>query len=445
MAPRRLTVCNFPTPFDGEVAYFELGLHRLTHPGPQGWQCQELSLHQATSESQAIAVVDTRPDAILVHVYRDKVRDALALAHALGSLSAEIPLIWCGWTAHMLYLQAVSQAILPIDHPRLLLACGEVEAAVPALLAAIADNESGMEAIATSVPAAAWFDTAEGRWKGHGRFAPVADVAALAPVWDTPTPLRVHPGGAGWIEVSRGCKYACSFCVACSMGEGSVRPHHPERIRAELASADAKGVRLYGLLAAAINYDLESLRAVVESIQALPGAARRVAGTVHAKFAQGERLDLMAALQWETMIVGLQTITPQAQRLMRRREERDVFCAAVERLKAFSVPEVELILGLPGDTASGFQQSVQFALSLPVSVSIYRLRLDPWSVFFDQRTALGLEADFARAGRVIGLPGFAPSEIDASEAWLRGLVKGPWRHRALRLLLDGAPIYPSRR
>lgn len=442
---KHLTVCNFPTPFDGEVAYFELGLHRISHPGAPGWQVAEVSLAHQGAEKQAQAVLETRPDAILVHVYRDRVRDALALADALAVTHPDIPLIWCGWTAHAPYLEAVSQATLPIRHPRLLLACGEVEAVVPPLLERIAEGGSDFDALSETLSTVAWFDSQAGQWKGQGLFAQVPDVAGLAPVWDSPTPLRVHPGGAGWIEVSRGCKYACAFCVACSMGEGSVRPHHPERIRAEVAAAASQGVKLFGLLAAAINYDEQSLRALSESIVSRGAPDCRVAGTVHAKFAQGERLALMASMKWETMIVGLQTTTAEAQRLMRRREERDVFTAAVERIRAFCVPEVELILGLPGDTAKGFEASVQFALSLPVSVSVYCLRLDPWSKFFEQRAALGLQADFANAGRVSALPGFPADEIKAAGDWLRSLARGPWRHRASRLMFDGTPIYPSRR
>jgi hypothetical protein len=444
-AAKRLTLCNFPTPFDGEVAYFELGLHRVSHPLAPGWEGVDVALVQTGVDKQAQAILETHPDAILIHVYRDRVQEALALANALGALDPGPALIWSGWTAHAEYLKAVSQATLPITHPRLLLACGEVEAVVPVLLQRIAHGAINLQDVTGSLPATAWFDSQVGQWKGQGLFAQVADVSSLGPVWDTPTAVRVHPGGAGWIEVSRGCKYACSFCVACSMGEGSVRPHLPERIRAEIAAAASKGVKLFGLLASAINYDVESLRAVAESIRAHGPSDCRVAGTVHAKFAQGERLDRMASMKWETMIVGLQTTTPEAQRLMRRREERDLFAAAVERLRALCVPEVELILGLPGDTAEGFEQSVRFALSLPVSVSVYRLRLDPWSKFLEQRAELGLEGDFARLGRVCALPGFCADEINAAGAWLQSLARGPWHHRAQRLLFDGVPIYPSSR
>ena len=442
MPAHRLAVCSFPAPFDGEAAYFELELHRLTHPCPEGWEAVELTLHERGNDRQARSILASRPAAVLLHVYRDRVRDALELANALAASQPDIPLLWCGWTAHAPYVQAVSQATVALSRPSLILACGEVEAAVPALLSMIAQRQSA-SSIAQTSPHAMWFDPSTQRWVGQGSFAQVLDLTSLPGVWQGPSPMRVGPGGAGWIEVARGCKYACGFCVACSSGAGSARPHRPADIQAEIAAAARQGVTLFGLLASAINYDINALRAVAGAIGSLPSGSRRVAGTVHAKFAHPEALELMAQLRWETMIVGLQSTTAEAQRLMQRREHKDVFAAAIERLRALCVPEVELILGLPGDSARGFEQSVQFALSLPVSVSIYRLRLDPWSRFLQEREALGLSADFARWGRVTATAEMPQDELDGAEAWIRQIARSPWTHRAMRLSLDGVPLYSA--
>jgi hypothetical protein len=439
MSARRLAVCNFPTPFDGEVAYFEIGLHRLTHPCPPGWDAIDVPLEQPGAEPQARSIEQVRPDAIVLHVYRDRVVDALALAASLASSLPEVPLLWCGWTAHAPYVDAVSKATVPLRHPRLVLACGEVEAVVAPLLQMIAQGLEP-EALAESSAHAAWFDHAGPGWRGTGAFGQVEEVCGLQPVWHGPQPLRPRPDGAGWIEVSRGCKYACAFCVACSMRKGPVRAHLPERIEAEVLAAASHGVTMFGLLASAINYDLVPLRALARGLGQLPASARRVAGTVHAKFTEPEHLELMSQMRWETMIVGLQTTTDEAQRLMRRREQQEVFAGAVERLRALCVPEVELILGLPGDTAEGFQQSVRFALSLPVSVSIYRLRLDPWSAFLQQREALGLQADFSRSARVVSTPQMPAEELDAAEAWVRELARGRWGYRASRVMIDGREL-----
>lgn len=444
MPVRRLAVCSFPTPFDGEAAYFELGLHRLAHPSPPGWELVNVELEpRAGPDRQARAVEASQPGAIVMHVYRDRVRDALALASSLAALRPDVPLIWCGWTAHVGYLDAVTQAVGAPVHPRMILACGEAEAVIPPLLEMLAGGLEPASLVEAS-DSVAWFDPAARTWKGRGEFQVVSDLSSLPAAWSGPSPLSPHEGGAGWIEIARGCRYSCAFCIACAH-TGKLRSHDPGRVAGEIAAAFSRGVRMFGLLASAINYDLDSLRAVSRAISALPSSSQpRVAGTVHAKFTDRERLELLSSMRWETMIVGLQSTTAEAQRLMRRREEQEAFASSIEKLGAMAVPEVELILGLPGDTAEGFRQSVQFALSLPVSLSVYRLRLDPWSAYLEQRHRLGIEADFARLGRVTSVPGFASEELESAEAWLRGLGKGAWSHRARRVLLDGEQIHPPR-
>ncbi|MBM4372285.1 MAG: hypothetical protein FJ098_11565, partial [Deltaproteobacteria bacterium] len=123
-----------------------------------------------------------------------------------------------------------------------------------------------------------------------------------------------------------------------------------------------------------------------------------------------------------------------------RRERPVAFAAAVERLATFARPEVEVILGLPGDTPEGFRQTVRFVLDLPAAVSVYRLRLDPWSRFLERRAGLGLEADFADMGRIRATPTFPPEALADAEAWLEGLAQGPWFHRARGLSYDGREL-----
>lgn len=444
MPTPRLAVCQFSTPFDGEVAYFEIGLHRLTHPRPRGWEVVERRLGTGTAEQRARQVLEGRPNAIVLHVYRNCVVDALGLARELAAIAPEIPLLWCGWSAHAPYVQAVAEATIPLLHPRMMLVCGEIEASLPAVLEAIRSGIDEPERLVERSGSLTFFDPGAKTWRGEGRFDRVADLTQLAAVWADGEPMEAHAGGAGWIELSRGCRYACGFCVACSMGDGDVRSHSPGRIRQEIEAASRRGVKLFGLLAAAVNYELESLRAAAGALGGAAAGERRVAGTVHARFASDERLELMSAMKWETMIVGLQTTTAEAQRLMRRAEQRETFAAAIERLAALCVPEVELILGLPGDSAAGFEQTVRFALTLPASVSIYRLRLDPWASFMMNREALGLNADFGHEGRVTSTPSFTADEIDAAERWIRELPRGAWAHRARQVVLDGVPLRRER-
>ncbi len=443
MSSRRLVVGSFPTPFDGEAAYYELGLHRLGTFPPQGWSLETVDLGTASAQDQASKLLHCGPDAILLPVYRDKVLDALALTNELGAQAGSIPLIWSGWTAHTPYISAFVAEGRSLDHPHLLVLSGEIEAGLPGVLVGLG-AEASLDVLTSRLPYVSGYDPRDNRWVGRGQWVQVADVQTLPCVWDQPTPMRPHEGGAGWIELSRGCAYSCSFCIACSMKAGEIRAWPGATLEREVAAAYGAGVRMFGLLASATNYDLNSLRHVVKALQSPDIGPVRVAGTVHAKYLDDERLALLSALRWETMIVGVQTFSPEAQRLMRRKEEADRFAEAVTKLAAFGTPEVELILGLPGDTAEGFRKSVEFVLGLPVTVSVYRLRLDPWSIYLSERQSLGIEADFRNLGRVTSIPGFSQSEMEESENWLMGLGRVPWTRRAKRLMYDGRSIWPTR-
>lgn len=443
MAFRNLVVGHFPTPFDGEVASFELGLHRIATLPSDTWHVDEVQLGTWPTAAQSAFLLERKPQAILLQVYRDKVRDALALVEELSQGAPEIPVIWCGWTAHTPYLTAVTGEWSPIRHPSLLVLGGEIEAALPPLLDAMEETGVTCQRLVQELPAVAWLDQSQGRYEGQNLFQRVADLGTLPRVWSHNRPLPLRHGNAGWVELSRGCKYACAFCIADSMRPGDVRSFPDAVLEEEIPAAWQAGVRMFGLLAAATNYDLATLHCVRRALEKLPGPMK-VAGTVHAKYLDDERLEVLGAFQWETMIVGLQTITAEAQRIMGRKEEPDAFAEAVGKLSRFAVPEVELILGLPGDTEEGFRKSVEFVLSLPVSVSVYRLRLDPWSRYLADRERLGIEADFRNLGRVTSLPGFDRQALDRTEAWLMGLGRGNWNHRATRMAYDGKEIFPQR-
>lgn len=441
MARKTLRLGHFTTPFDGEVACYELGLHRLATYPPPRWDIVPVQLGPAPAPSQAARLTADGADLFMLHVYRDKVLEALALLDLVAQHSPTTPVIWCGWTAHAPYIQAITQAGRPLHHPNLLVVSGEVEAAIPSVLDALESGLSPRQA-AESLSHVTWFDLEAQQWVGRGEFAEVADVTTLPNVWAQPNPIAVHPGGAGWIELLRGCNYSCAFCIACSMKPGQLRTLPKEVLQQEVASAHEAGVSMFGLLASATNYDLETLETVVSALHAPGVGPVSVAGTVHARYLDDTRFDLLSSLRWETMIVGLQTLSPKAQRLMRRKEDPQVFSDAIHRLATFHTPEVELILGLPGDTAEGFKASVEFVLGLPVSVSVYRLRLDPWSIYLTQREEMGIKADFANLGRVTAVPGFPKSAMDQAEEWLLSLGKSAWAHKAKRLIYDGRSIWP---
>jgi radical SAM superfamily enzyme YgiQ (UPF0313 family) len=378
------------------------------------------------------------PDVLVLAAFRDHAWRSLDAVRKLAERAPEVPVLLSGWGAEPDYVDAICEH-LPMTHPRFLLARGEVEETLVDALEALArGGELDMEQLGLARP------DGRGGWISRGRFRSVEDLSKL------PSPYlhgAMEPGDAGGmvlVEVARGCLFRCHFCLSCNYPRQAARPFPLDRIRAEIEYAAARGAPRVGLLCSGLNYDVEVLEAVADTLDAIaPDRRPRVDSTVHASLLDDRRLKAVERIPWGRMIVGLQSINPEALALMHRDVDPPGFRRAIERIAAFHTPVVELILALPGDSLPAFAATMRFVLSLPVEVEVYHLRLDPGSVFFQRRQELGLEADFAREGRIVSTPTFSQEDLARAQAILREIASRPWRYRARRLGFDFELLYES--
>jgi len=248
------------------------------------------------------------------------------------------------------------------------------------------------------------------------------------------------------VEVARGCVFQCQFCLACNFSRRGLRRFPTGRVQAEIAWAAANGAHAVGLLCSGLNYDLDLLEAVAGALDAVDPARRpRVESTIHTSLLDPHRLELIARLPWQRMIIGLQSTNPAALESMRRRVHLDEFREAIHAIARFHTPVVEVILGLPGDTLQGFGETMRFVLDLPADVEVYHLRLDPGSAFMRDRQPS------ARGGLRQRRPGgahptFSAEDLARAATALRALGRRPWPYRARRLGFDFKSIHePPRR
>jgi pyruvate-formate lyase-activating enzyme len=432
---KTLGLTFFPTQFSGEAAQYELGMHRLPQMIGDAWVPEWIQLPGTDAAANARRIADARPDFVLLHAHRFQVPDALALANALGELCPEVPLLQCGWTAHPPYVDAVIAATQPLESPVFGLACGEVEAVLPAVLERVASGAAFLDL--EGLPGLALRDTREQGWRGASRYEYVHDLDALPDVSLEHIPKAWQESKAGWLELARGCRFRCSFCYGSAFEHPELRRFGPERISAGVRRAAEQGVSVLGLLSSSNSFDVELLRSLVGAFRSQGIRNMAVAGPVHARYIRGEVLELLGSLDWRLMTIGLQTTNRDAQRLIRRGDDPEALAETVERIKAFITPEIEIVLGLPGDSPEGFKSTVRFLLSLPVNITVHTLRLDPWSSFLAERQKLRIAADFVHGARVLGHPSFPAEQMDECRTFLRELGAGPWSYRAGQLALDG--------
>ncbi|MCX5796978.1 MAG: radical SAM protein [Elusimicrobia bacterium] len=439
---RTLAIGFFPRKFCGEAAQFELGLHRIPLL-VEGWEVAWVQLDHDDQQANVRALRQAAPDLVLLHSNRAQIVETVDLIDALTEELPELPLFLCGWVAHPPYVTAAFAAAKGLRHPNFALLCGEIEAIVPALLDRLASGGASLAGLPGVVP----WDPRSRRWRGRSDFVLVEDVGSLPPVTIDHIPKQHRQSQAGWVDLSRGCLYRCAFCFLCCYRRPRMRRLSKQSVREGIRAAAEKGVKVLGLYTASVSLDIELMATVVDTFRELRLDDVSVVGAVGPigrRFLGRDQLELLARLKWSVMTVGLQSITPQAIRLGRRPDDPETVARTMEFISTFATPEVELILGLPGDTPEGFRRTIAFVLSLPVNITVQTFRLDAWSSFFIERKKFGLKADFRDVGRVYESDSFPKGAIEDCRQWLRRLGRARWPYRAKSLALDGEQINDTR-
>jgi hypothetical protein len=165
------------------------------------------------------------------------------------------------------------------------------------------------------------------------------------------------------IELSRWCPSKCTFCYygRQDLPRGGKRYFELERIRQELFFGMEHGVEQIHFVEANFN-TLPHLPLLYETIKAT-GANRRM--SFYAEL-RGEAIDLaeaarLAECNFSTVEVGLQSAVPEVLARVRRKNHLPRLAQGVHNLRAQGIEVfLDVILGLPGETAETFQRSLAF-------------------------------------------------------------------------------------
>ncbi len=206
------------------------------------------------------------------------------------------------------------------------------------------------------------------------------DRSALSDLAVVPSPylqgyLEAPADSMMMIEVSRWCPYGCSFCLyGRNMGPklGS-RYFGLERVVDEIRWARERGITKVHFIEANLNL-VPLFWPLMRELAALNADHRM---TFYAEL-RGEHLtdEVVAALHRANVRyveVGLQTANPAALRASHRRTDLGKWAAGTRRLYRYGIEVyLDVILGLPEDTAAGVQTTLDF---------LQREALGPYDVF----------------------------------------------------------------
>ncbi len=196
-----------------------------------------------------------------------------------------------------------------------------------------------------------------------------------------------------FLETVRGCLFQCRYC-SYPKGHGPLRLLSPEQIAASLRHAAQREVAEVFLLDPTLNQRPDFLDFL--HCLARGNARRRLAFSGELR---GEGIDAAAArllrqANFKEVEIGLQSISPTAQRLMGRPANLAALETGVRAMLDEGIEvRLDMILGLPGDTVDSIRRGFDYLQrARPFShLQIFNLSILPGTAFRRHAVQLGLE------------------------------------------------------
>ncbi len=195
------------------------------------------------------------------------------------------------------------------------------------------------------------------------------------------------------LETTRGCVFKCKFC------------HYPksydkqyylsaENILANLRHAVDRGVREVFLLDPTLNQRKDFGDFLRLLGQGNPGRRFEYFGELRAEGITAQTADLLREAGFTEVEVGLQSIDPDAQSKMDRKNNLKAFQRGVRAMLNQGIHvKVDLIVGLPGDTVESVRRGLHYLRDggLYSDVQVFNLSILPGTAFRQEAEQLGLK------------------------------------------------------
>jgi radical SAM superfamily enzyme YgiQ (UPF0313 family) len=196
-----------------------------------------------------------------------------------------------------------------------------------------------------------------------------------------------------FLETVRGCRFKCRYCYY-PKGHSALQFLSPEQIAANLRYASQREVAEVFLLDPTLNQrpDFIDFLHLLEQ----GNAERRFtySGELRAEGIDAAAARLMRRANFKEVEIGLQSIDPQAQKLMGRGADLKALEAGAKALMDEGVEvRLDLILGLPGETVDSFRRGLDYLLrTRPFSqLQVFNLSILPGTSFRRHAAQLGIE------------------------------------------------------
>ncbi len=216
-----------------------------------------------------------------------------------------------------------------------------------------------------------------------------------------------------YLETFRGCPMSCRFCE-WGATDRATTVFSTEYLIKEMHAYQEWQASSVFLVDAGLNLNAKAFKNLQEAEHEVKFLARAKGlwAEIYPTNVRDEHLQFLQDVNVGYLGIGLQSIDPKVLKDQDRPFKQDRFEAVVRRLAEVSYCEIQIIMGLPGDTPEGFKRTLEFARSLPVGVRAYHCLVLPdallsrskpeWNIRFNPHnmamtSCLGWsEEDFAR-------------------------------------------------
>jgi len=327
------------------------------------------------------AVLERRPWLVGFSCYLWNIERSLWLAQALKQADPQVQVVLGG-------PEITADNLWVLEHPAVDYAViGEGEQTFADLLKWLCEGGPGKASGGSPIPGL-WRQSAPTLPPRRSVLGSLDEVSSpyLAGILD-PGPERLM-----MLETVRGCRFRCKFCYYPKAYD---RLYYlsAEKIRAHLDYAVRHGVEEIVLLDPTLNQrpDFESfLRLLAEGN---PDRRFRFFGELRAEGIRDSTAEWLRRAHFTEVEVGLQSLDPEVGSLMGRHTNRRALEEGLRALLGAGIAvRLDLILGLPGQTADSFRRTLDQVLQAKLfsTVQVFYLSVLPGTEFRQNAHRLGL-------------------------------------------------------
>jgi radical SAM superfamily enzyme YgiQ (UPF0313 family) len=208
------------------------------------------------------------------------------------------------------------------------------------------------------------------------------------------------------LETTRGCVFNCKFCYYPKSYDKQyyLEPNHVE---AGLRHAQERGAREVFLLDPTLNQRKDFADLLRLLARGNPGHRFTYFGELRAEGITPETARLLKEANFTEVEIGLQSIDPDAQQKMDRKNNLRAFERGVRAIMDEGIHvKVDLIVGLPGDTVESVRRGMHYLRSeqLYSDMQVFTLSILPGTAFRLEAAQLGLKYQPRPPYYVLGTP-----------------------------------------